>query len=495
MANSRLSERKDGLWARIKRIALTDVGALMRGLNADDLEKMERVLIEADFGVAATVELTQALEDEVRKGKLKTEADLKLALEQRLTSLLNGTEHPASMARAADGSDGHSAGRCQRHREDHHRGQAGPAAPAARAGRCCSRRPTPIARGRSRSSRSGPTGSASPASPVPRVAIRRRSRSTPSMRRSPAGSNGHHRHGRPPAYAGRPDGGAPQGGPGHRPAAAGAPHETLLVLDGTVGQNAVQQGKLFAQAVEPDGHRRHQARRQRPRWRGRGAAPRARPADPVPRARRGGRRSRAVRPQAVCGAPAGRRRRDGALCCIRHEGTGGFVPQRESEPDPRSPSSASTPPSSSSRASASVGRSSSSGSGSGRRRISVAPPAPLHRRVDRHPAGAGRDRAGGGVRRARGGQGGAAHPAGAPDLSRRAARRERTCSSASGRARRFSTGPSRSARRCWSRARCGSITAGRWRRANSSSWRDAGARRRSAGRRKGAARYIPPPRA
>ena len=29
----------------------------------------------------------------------------------------------------------------------------------------------------------------------------------------------------------------------------GAPHETLLVLDGSVGQNAVQQGRLFSQAV------------------------------------------------------------------------------------------------------------------------------------------------------------------------------------------------------------------------------------------------------
>ncbi len=33
----------------------------------------------------------------------------------------------------------------------------------------------------------------------------------------------------------------------------GAPHEVLLVLDGTVGQNAVQQGKLFAQVVAPTG--------------------------------------------------------------------------------------------------------------------------------------------------------------------------------------------------------------------------------------------------
>lgn len=35
--------------------------------------------------------------------------------------------------------------------------------------------------------------------------------------------------------------------------APGAPHEALLVLDGTVGQNAVQQGRLFAEAVQPTG--------------------------------------------------------------------------------------------------------------------------------------------------------------------------------------------------------------------------------------------------
>jgi fused signal recognition particle receptor len=33
----------------------------------------------------------------------------------------------------------------------------------------------------------------------------------------------------------------------------GAPHETLLVLDGTIGQNAVQQAKVFASAVPVSG--------------------------------------------------------------------------------------------------------------------------------------------------------------------------------------------------------------------------------------------------
>ena len=91
MADGRMKDRNEGLWTRIKRFALTDVGALVRGLNADDLERMERVLIEADFGVPATMELTQALEDEVRKGKVKTEQDLRVALESRLAALLDGS--------------------------------------------------------------------------------------------------------------------------------------------------------------------------------------------------------------------------------------------------------------------------------------------------------------------------------------------------------------------------------------------------------------------
>src|SRR5438874_9559701 len=100
MAEARLGDRKQSLWTRIKRIALTDVGALMRGLNADDIENLERVLIEADFGVSATVELTQALEDEVRRGKIKTEADLKRSLQQRLVQLLDSTGTEGAVARA-----------------------------------------------------------------------------------------------------------------------------------------------------------------------------------------------------------------------------------------------------------------------------------------------------------------------------------------------------------------------------------------------------------
>ena len=77
---SRRRQHEGSLWSRLKRLAFTDVNAIIRGLNADDLEALERLLIEADFGVPATVELTTALEEEVRKGTLKTEADLRRAL-------------------------------------------------------------------------------------------------------------------------------------------------------------------------------------------------------------------------------------------------------------------------------------------------------------------------------------------------------------------------------------------------------------------------------
>jgi fused signal recognition particle receptor len=98
-----ISGRKVGLWARLKRLALTDVNALMRGLNREDLEAVERLLLEADFGVPATLDLVEALEAGVRQGRLRTEADLRAAVVTRLEALLAGPADPARLARAASG--------------------------------------------------------------------------------------------------------------------------------------------------------------------------------------------------------------------------------------------------------------------------------------------------------------------------------------------------------------------------------------------------------
>jgi len=62
-----------GLWNKIKTLALADVAVLVKGLDRDALERVERVLLEADFG-PASYKLVEALEDRMRRGELKTEA-------------------------------------------------------------------------------------------------------------------------------------------------------------------------------------------------------------------------------------------------------------------------------------------------------------------------------------------------------------------------------------------------------------------------------------
>jgi fused signal recognition particle receptor len=251
--NRLASGDKRSVWSRIKRLALTDVGALMRGLNADDLENLERVLIEADFGVAATMELTGALEDEVRRGKLKTEADLKRSLQQRLTSMLQDSGAPGDIVRAdpgptvvlligvnGTGKTTTAAKLAWRLQQDGRRVLLA-AADTYRAGA--------IAQLQVWANRLGvdcvagaPGGD--PASVAYDAIEAATSRRFDVVIIDTAGRL-HTQEGlmdelrKITRVIGR--------------RLPGAPHETLLVLDGTVGQNAIQQGKLFSQAVAPTG--------------------------------------------------------------------------------------------------------------------------------------------------------------------------------------------------------------------------------------------------
>src|SRR5690606_32632145 len=61
------------LWQRIKEIALTDVGTIMRGdLTGDTLEKLEELLLAADFGAAATLRLVDRIEGLYREGRIRS---------------------------------------------------------------------------------------------------------------------------------------------------------------------------------------------------------------------------------------------------------------------------------------------------------------------------------------------------------------------------------------------------------------------------------------
>ena len=87
----------------------------------------------------------------------------------------------------------------------------------------------------------------------------------------------------------------------------GAPHEVLLVLDATIGQNAINQAKMFSQHVKVTGHLPGQARRLGQGRRDRRHPRRDRHAGQVRRPGREVRGHRAVRPGDVRGGAAVRR--------------------------------------------------------------------------------------------------------------------------------------------------------------------------------------------
>ncbi len=78
-----------GLWSRLKRVALTDVAVLVKGIDDEMLEEVERVLLEADFG-AATFELLERLRDKMTRGQLTTEAAFREWLVDDIAGMFDG---------------------------------------------------------------------------------------------------------------------------------------------------------------------------------------------------------------------------------------------------------------------------------------------------------------------------------------------------------------------------------------------------------------------
>ena len=88
---------KRSLWQRIKDVALTDVGVLVRGgVSAGSLEQLEELLLEADFGVPTTLRLVAEVERLARLGKVKTQDEFQAALREGIAdSLRAGSSDPA----------------------------------------------------------------------------------------------------------------------------------------------------------------------------------------------------------------------------------------------------------------------------------------------------------------------------------------------------------------------------------------------------------------
>jgi fused signal recognition particle receptor len=97
-----LFRRKDeaprkSLWQRIKDVALTDVAVLARGgVDQGSLEMLEQTLLESDFGVPVTLRLVDAVRHQATRGTVKTQEQFLGALQSGIEQALRaGKSDPA----------------------------------------------------------------------------------------------------------------------------------------------------------------------------------------------------------------------------------------------------------------------------------------------------------------------------------------------------------------------------------------------------------------
>jgi fused signal recognition particle receptor len=85
------------LWQRIKDVALTDVTVLARGgPDPGSLERLETLLLEADFGVAVSARLVGDVSRRARRGEVKSAAEFEHALRDAvMQALASGKSDPA----------------------------------------------------------------------------------------------------------------------------------------------------------------------------------------------------------------------------------------------------------------------------------------------------------------------------------------------------------------------------------------------------------------
>jgi len=245
---------KRSLWQKIKDIALMDVAVLATGgVKPGSLEDLEQLLLEADFGVPVTLRLVEEVERRAARGQVMTQDEFHDALSEGVeTALLTGNSN-ARLAFAATaptvilvvGVNG--AGKTtfigklsDRFRRDGKRVMVA-AGDTFRAGAIDQLR---LWAERTGAAFVGAKAGADPAAVAFDAIDAATTRGVDVLIVDTAGrlhtSEGLMEELRKVARV-------------IAKRLPGAPHETLLVLDGTIGQNAVQQAKTFAEAVPVTG--------------------------------------------------------------------------------------------------------------------------------------------------------------------------------------------------------------------------------------------------
>ncbi len=91
---ARLFKKKEegakSLWERIRDVALTDVAVLARGgVDEGSLEDLEELLIAADFGVSATLRLVDVVERLAERGVARSQRDFLEAVQEEIVAILS----------------------------------------------------------------------------------------------------------------------------------------------------------------------------------------------------------------------------------------------------------------------------------------------------------------------------------------------------------------------------------------------------------------------
>ena len=88
---------KKSFWQKVKSVVTTNWRvALKGGVDQGSLEQLEQVLLESDFGVAVTLKLVAAVENRARRGEIRSEEEFADALQEEIAKALRtGNADPA----------------------------------------------------------------------------------------------------------------------------------------------------------------------------------------------------------------------------------------------------------------------------------------------------------------------------------------------------------------------------------------------------------------
>ena len=241
---------KRSLWDRVKDVALLDVGVLVRGgVSEGSLEALEQLLLESDFGVPVTMRMVDEVRRRAARGEVKTDDDFRRALAEGIEGALRAGQSDVGLRVAGSkpavilviGVNGAGKttfiGKLATRLSKSGNKVMIAAGDTFRAGAIDQLR---VWAQRSGAEFVGATAGADPAAVAYDAIDASVARNVDTLIIDTAG--------RLHTSGGLMD----ELKKVARVVAKrlpGAPHETLLVLDGTIGQNAVQQAKVFADAV------------------------------------------------------------------------------------------------------------------------------------------------------------------------------------------------------------------------------------------------------